>query len=57
MKYEKEFRRAIEYVENHITEEIDYYQVAREECMSPYYFHRMFKTCFGFTIMEYSKTR
>jgi len=48
---------AIEYVENHITEELDLPKLAQLTCCSTYNFQRMFSMITGITITEYVRRR
>lgn len=50
-------QRAIDYVEEHLTEEIDYEAVAREAYSSPFHFQRVFSILCGFTLGEYIRMR
>jgi len=48
---------AIDYVEAHITEEIDLQQVARRACCSVYHFQRMFSYITDISLSEYIRRR
>lgn len=48
---------AIYYIENHLADDIDINQVAKEACMSSFYFQRIFKALFGYSIGEYIRFR
>lgn len=50
-------QRAIDYVESHLEEEIDYREVAREAACSVYYFQRIFGILCGMTLGEYIRNR
>lgn len=50
-------QRALDYVEEHLTEEIDYEEVARQACSSPFHFQRMFGMLCGFTLGDYIRMR
>lgn len=50
-------QRAIDYIEAHLTEEIDYEQVARESFSSSYHFQRVFSILCGYTLGEYIRSR
>lgn len=50
-------QRAIDYVEDHLNEEIDYEAVAREAYSSPFHFQRVFSILCGFTLGEYIRMR
>jgi len=48
---------AINYMEEHITEEIDYTQLAKIACCSSYHFQRMFAYMAGIPLNEYLRRR
>ena len=50
-------QRAIDYVEAHITEDVDYSAAARESFSSPYHFQRVFSILCGYTLGEYIRFR
>ena len=50
-------QRAIDYIEDHLTEEIDYDVVARESFSSSYHFQRVFGILCGYTLGEYIRNR
>ncbi len=50
-------QNAINYIENHLTEEIDYEQVARESFSSSFHFQRVFSILCGMTLGEYIRLR
>ena len=50
-------QRAVNYIEDHITEEIDYELVARESLSSGYHFQRVFSILCGYTLGEYIRNR
>ena len=50
-------QRAIDYVEEHITEPIDYETAARHAASSSFHFQRVFSTICGFTLGEYIRLR
>ena len=50
-------QRAINYVEEHLTEEIDYEAVAAESFSSSYHFQRIFSMLCGYTLGEYIRNR
>lgn len=50
-------RSAIEYMEEHMLEEITYEDVACHVYMSNYHFHRLFSTIVGITANEYIRNR
>lgn len=53
----KEMNNALHYIENHLTEAIDFQQVARIACCSEYHFKRMFSSLAGIPISEYIRRR
>ena len=50
-------QRAIDYVEAHITEDLDYNEIARQSCSTAYHFQRMFGLLCGYTLGEYIRNR
>ncbi|WP_127529906.1 AraC family transcriptional regulator [Paenibacillus kobensis] len=48
---------AMEYIETHLTEEMDYDQLARIACCSTYHFHRMFPFITNVPLSEYIRRR
>ncbi len=50
-------QRAIDYIEDHLTEAIDYELVAKESFSSPYHFQRVFSILSGYTLGEYIRNR
>lgn len=50
-------QRAIDYVEQHIMEEIDYEMAAKEACSSAFHFQRVFGILCGFTLGDYVRMR
>lgn len=50
-------QRAIDYVEAHLTEEIDYERAAAESYSSTYHFQRVFSLLCGYTLGEYIRCR
>jgi len=50
-------QNAIEYIENHITEDIDYEEVAKAACSSSFHFQRIFGITCGITLGEYIRRR
>ena len=49
-------QRALDYVEEHITEPIDYEEAARRACSSSFHFQRVFSVLCGFTLGEVCDT-
>lgn len=50
-------QRAIDYIEEHITEELDYEAIARESFSSSFHFQRVFSILCGYTLGEYIRSR
>lgn len=50
-------QRAVDYVEDHITENIRFEDVARQAYVSSFHFQRMFSLLCGFTLGEYIRMR
>lgn len=50
-------QNAINYIEDHLTEEIDYEQVAKESLSSSFHFQRVFSILCGHTLGEYIRNR
>ncbi len=50
-------QNAINYIEDHITEELDYGQIAKESFSSPFHFQRVFSILCGYTLGEYIRNR
>ena len=50
-------QRAIDYIESHLAEEIDYERIAAESFSSRYHFQRVFSILCGYTLGEYIRLR
>ncbi len=50
-------QNAIDYIESHLTDAIDYNQLARKACVSNFYFQRIFSALCGYTIGDYIRFR
>lgn len=50
-------QKAIDYIESHITDELDMAEVASQAACSPYYFQKIFGILCGITVGEYMKRR
>lgn len=50
-------QKAVDYIEEHLTDDIDYNELAKKACMSVFYFQRIFKVLFGYTVGEYIRFR
>ena len=57
MEWMKAIGDAIDYIESHITEEINTEAVARHVCVSPFYFQKGFSMLCGYTVAEYIRNR
>lgn len=57
MDWIERLNSAINYIEAHITEEVDYDQMARIACCSTYHFQRMFAYMAGVPLSEYIRRR
>lgn len=57
MEWMEAIQKAIEYMEQHITEDIKVEDVARQVNISPFYFQKGFSLLCGFTITEYIRNR
>ena len=50
-------QKAVDYIENNLTEPIDYDMVAAQSFSSSYHFQRVFSILCGFTVGEYIRRR
>lgn len=50
-------QNAVNYIENHITEDLDYQDIARQAACSNFYFQRIFGILCGMTLGEYIRSR
>lgn len=50
-------QNAIDYIEDHIAEELDFAEIARQSFSSPYHFQRVFSLLCGYTLGEYIRLR
>lgn len=57
MEWTEAIRKAVSYIESHITEEITMYDVAAYVNVSPFYFHKGFSILCGYSITEYIRNR
>ena len=57
MDWIERLNKAISYMEEYMTEEIDYVQVARIACCSSYHFQRMFAYVADVPLSEYIRRR
>ena len=57
MEWIKRLNQAVSYIEEHLTEEIDYEELAKIACCSTYHFQRMFSYIADVTLSEYIRRR
>ncbi len=57
MEWIQRFNEAIRYLEEHLTEEIDYGRLGKIACCSSYHFQRMFTYMAGMPLSEYLRRR
>lgn len=57
MEWMDRLNEAMEYIEGHLTEQMDYGRLARIACCSSYHFQRMFTYMAGVTLSEYIRRR
>lgn len=57
MDWVKSFQRAVDYIEEHITEPTDYERIAREMNVSSFYFQKIFSILCGISVGEYIRNR
>ena len=57
MEWIERLNKAMSYIEEHITEEIDFEQTAKIACCSAYHFQRMFTYMAGIPLSEYIRRR
>lgn len=50
-------QNALDYIEEHITEELDYEEIAKQAACSNFYFQRIFGILCGFSLGEYIRNR
>lgn len=53
----KEMQKAINYIEEHVEEQLDIQTIAAQVYLSPYYFQRVFHAVCGVTLNEYIRRR
>lgn len=53
----KQFNLAMQYIEEHLTEEINFQMVSRLACCSEYHFRRMFASLAGMSLSDYIRRR
>ncbi len=57
MEWVERLNQSMRYIEEHLTEELDYDQLGRIACCSAYHFQRMFTYMAGVTLSEYIRRR
>lgn len=57
MEWAESISKAIEYIENNITEDISVEDIAKHVNISPFYFQKGFRLLCGYTIAEYMRNR
>lgn len=57
MDWIKGIQRVIDYIESHITEEINYDALVKEAYSSAFHFQRVFSIMCGFTLGDYIRMR
>ncbi len=57
MDYKHQMKQAADYIETHLCEPIRLAEVARQTFLSPYHFHRIFRTQTGVAVMAYVRSR
>lgn len=57
MEWVERLNQSMRYIEEHLTEELDYEQLGRISCCSAYHFQRMFTYMAGVTLSEYIRRR
>lgn len=57
MEWVEQLNQSMNYIEEHLTDEIDYEQLGRIACCSAYHYQRMFTYMAGITLAEYIRRR
>ena len=57
MEWVEKLNQSMNYIEEHLTGEIDYEQLGRIACCSTYHYQRMFTYMAGITLAEYIRRR
>ena len=57
MEWFERLNQSLNYIEEHLTDEIDYEQLGRIACCSAYHYQRMFTYMAGITLAEYIRRR
>ena len=57
MDWAMEIQNAVDYIEAHLTEELDFEEIARRAASSSFYFQRIFGALCGYSLGEYIRNR
>ena len=57
LEWVERLNQSIHYIEEHLTDEIDYAQLGRIACCSTYHYQRMFSYLAGIPVAEYIRRR
>ena len=57
MDFVKGLQRAIDYIENHLADEIDYERIAQQAACSTFYFQRIFSALCDMPVGDYIRRR
>lgn len=57
MEWTESLQRAIQFIEDHLLEDITISDIAKEVNISPFYFQKSFKIMTGYTVTEYIRNR
>ncbi len=57
MDWMKAIGEAVEYIENHLTDDITPQDIASHVCVSPFYFQKGFSLLCGYSVSEYIRFR
>lgn len=57
MEVVEQFNQALDYIERHLTDQIEYSEIAKAGCCSQYHFQRMFSFLAGIPLSEYIRRR
>lgn len=57
MEWVERLNQSMNYIEEHLTDEIDYEQLGRIACCSAYHYQRMFTYMAGVSLAEYIRRR
>ncbi len=55
-EYKEMIKKAIEYIENHLHEELTIERVASYSTVSMYYFHRIFQSYIGMSVTDLAES-